>query len=670
MTAAVKAFRQYPKPLDNDKRWPEFNFEEGVSIPPQAKQVTPTTDKAAKLAYKMNHGKGLLIFNALGGKKTLPASFRWSGSIQMGQGQNLNLKGMDTLNVCGSAQPDEQGMKAVRAMFGPKKRIVLLNLRAEDLVFIKPKKSKGAIACAYLMSMRWWLSAKRTVEEIEASQATRRDELMKRALKKGYIKVRGTNDPEGAYNDAHIVSYEVPINPKKLYSPREMATKVGLEEVRRPIEKFQMQNPKDIDAFINLVKGLSPEDVLWIHCRKGLFRTTMYMILYDIMKNADKATLEEIIARQGPQGLGGSDFAQRFDPKKWDTGYKSGWAEIVKEFYKYAQANQATGFAKSWSEWCKEQNVQLPPNKGLPEDYKGPSIKIMTPRQAEQVIDGKTITLTSTNIGRIAVQQMRTMQDVWQDPSTSINTEGLDSMKMSGSSQYSEVGLMMLLKQIAKRQSPSRIILCDLSNKPQLFIDGMNTWAQKIEADRPTPVSPEEIRDAVKKCQGIKLQSVDARGKKRFDFCLAPTTVETPRELLKRVLKEIEEKSKIKIDASYVHMGIKWNGSIIDDKDVDRLLKELDFSAPDTWIHFHCKDGKTKTTLLMALFDIVHNAHKVSLHDIVARQYALAGVPGREFDAARMAFLEKFHSYAKEEYIPMKAQEVDPQSWSTWSKGG
>ena len=75
-------------------------------------------------------------------------------------------------------------------------------------------------------------------------------------------------------------------------------------------------------------------------------------------------------------------------------------------------------------------------------------------------------------------------------------------------------------------------------------------------------------------------------------------------------------------------------------------------------LHFHCRGGKGRTATFMALYDMLHNAHRVAYEAILVRQrlfggYDLASLPAddspkRPFIAERAAFLRQFYDFARE----------------------
>ena len=101
------------------------------------------------------------------------------------------------------------------------------------------------------------------------------------------------------------------------------------------------------------------------------------MIIFDIMKNAGLATLEEMMERQGPRGLGGTDFFRKMEGLEKE--YKSGWIRVLRHFYQYALENQATNFATPWSEWAEAHGITQEPEVKLGDPYLGPQVWSVLP---------------------------------------------------------------------------------------------------------------------------------------------------------------------------------------------------------------------------------------------------------------------------------------------------
>lgn len=91
------------------------------------------------------------------------------------------------------------------------------------------------------------------------------------------------------------------------------------------------------------------------------------------------------------------------------------------------------------------------------------------------------------------------------------------------------------------------------------------------------------------------------------------------------------------------------------DGEVQALI-DLFRRYPKTWLHFHCKMGKGRTTTAMIMRDIFLNAHLVSLRDIMLRNYVISGVNLENwaklqgsyklpYAQERIAFLHAFYQF-------------------------
>ena len=96
---------------------------------------------------------------------------------------------------------------------------------------------------------------------------------------------------------------------------------------------------------------------------------------------------------------------------------------------------------------------------------------------------------------------------------------------------------------------------------------------------------------------------------------------------------------------------------------VDRLL-DLDHQ---TWVHFHCLHGHGRTTLYMAMYDMLRNALSVSVDEVVQRQHLLGGVDLSAKTAATQTFLRCFHAYSAACIEAKDRGDLVP-IWSQWKQ--
>lgn len=107
------------------------------------------------------------------------------------------------------------------------------------------------------------------------------------------------------------------------------------------------------------------------------------------------------------------------------------------------------------------------------------------------------------------------------------------------------------------------------------------------------------------------------------------------------------------------------------DEEVDSFVEFVDELPPGTWLHFHCRGGKGRTTTFMAMYDMLRNARQVSLEDILGRQMVLeprydlladrSHSPRAVYYRERADFVRRFYDFAR--------QRQPDQSWSNYLAG-
>jgi len=109
------------------------------------------------------------------------------------------------------------------------------------------------------------------------------------------------------------------------------------------------------------------------------------------------------------------------------------------------------------------------------------------------------------------------------------------------------------------------------------------------------------------------------------------------------------------------------------DKAVDEYVAFVDSLTPDTWVHFHCRLGKGRTSMMLVMFDTMQNAPQVPLKDIIKRQRILGsenlantiskkgGTYTSETLTNRKKFIENFYEFI----CQRKAGGI--QRWSEWN---
>jgi Inositol hexakisphosphate len=98
-----------------------------------------------------------------------------------------------------------------------------------------------------------------------------------------------------------------------------------------------------VDRFVTFVHGLPANAWLHFHCHGGDGRTTTFMALYDMIRNAQNISLDDTVARQSLIG--------QYHLFSGKSEVETLRAAFITAFYSYVKEG---GYATmSWTEWVK-----------------------------------------------------------------------------------------------------------------------------------------------------------------------------------------------------------------------------------------------------------------------------------------------------------------------------
>lgn len=107
-----------------------------------------------------------------------------------------------------------------------------------------------------------------------------------------------------------------------------------------------------IDAFVKYCDELPENAWLHFHCRGGSGRTTVFMAMYDMLKNADKVSMYDIVMRQAAVAPKYNIFsADDLEAGSEKTKLQKERSVIIKKFYDFSRARLTAGYKGSWLEW-------------------------------------------------------------------------------------------------------------------------------------------------------------------------------------------------------------------------------------------------------------------------------------------------------------------------------
>jgi protein-tyrosine phosphatase len=192
--------------------------------------------------------------------------------ITLSKNQKVNLQGLDKLNISGSNQFSETGLSLIKESIPNGFSIIDIDLRQESHGFI------NGIPVS-------WKNSKNN-----ANAGLSKDEVILDENKK--LDSIPLNEPITLYNTNKSII------PKVVENEETLAKNNGLSYIRIPVTDGQLPTDDMVDYFIDIVKNQPANSWLHFHCKAGIGRTTTFMIMYDIMKNYNEVSLNDIITRQ------------------------------------------------------------------------------------------------------------------------------------------------------------------------------------------------------------------------------------------------------------------------------------------------------------------------------------------------------------------------------------
>jgi protein-tyrosine phosphatase len=283
-------------------------------------------------------GSPLLVWDvAPEARDGLPRNFRTTGDpVKAKDGKVPDTTGLTEVRESGSAEFTAANLKAMLARLpGP---VTVFDLRQEDHVFVDGQPISW-------MATNNWANVGRTHGAIEAEEAARIA-----ALRPGSMI---------ALADGKSLKGEAGATPAEKVIVREATTEravveaAGAAYVRLTVTDHARPLDDEVDRFILAVRALPSGGSVHFHCRAGKGRTTTFMALYDMLYNARKVSLDDIVRRQALL-IGDYDLLRLPEPGTWKAPIVADRIAFVRAFYDYARANPG-GQPLLWKEWLKSR---------------------------------------------------------------------------------------------------------------------------------------------------------------------------------------------------------------------------------------------------------------------------------------------------------------------------
>ena len=267
-------------------------------------------------------------------EKSLPRNFRTTDDgLKASKGQMPANTGLADLRASGSGEFTADSLKLLLAR--TRGAVTVFDLRQETHIFV------NGLPVSWFATNDW-ANVGRNQGAIEADESARVESLKvgsKIVVRPGAAVKKPGVTPGTSQN----VTVDHASTERDIVGVNRVAyVRITVTDHARPLDD-------EVDRFVLAVRGLPENAWAHFHCEAGRGRTTTFMVLYDVLRNANRVSLEDIVRRQKLLGYD-YDVLRPSDPGSWKAPYTADRIAFVRAFYNYARANP-NGRPQIWSEW-------------------------------------------------------------------------------------------------------------------------------------------------------------------------------------------------------------------------------------------------------------------------------------------------------------------------------
>lgn len=268
------------------------------------------------------------------------SSIRWlrDASAIAGTYQG-NTLGIQNLYISGSEEPSEKGWRDVAEYIRkhqpkPGKPVMVLDLRQESHGYLNGR----AIT---LTDQYNWVNMGKTNDQVDKIEEEWLSHLRSKRKVSNIITVKQFIAKDYSHGKSMAV---LSVKKEEYY-----VNKLGFLYQRLYFSDHRAPRDSEVDSFVAIVKNSSKKTWFHVHCRGGKGRTTTVFAMLDMLKNADKVSFNEIIARQASI----SPYYNLFEINRTDpllSYYYEQRVIFLSHFYEFARQS-LMGYNGTWSEW-------------------------------------------------------------------------------------------------------------------------------------------------------------------------------------------------------------------------------------------------------------------------------------------------------------------------------
>ncbi len=276
------------------------------------------------------------------------------------------------------------------------------------------------------------------------------------------------------------------------------------------------------------------------------------------------------------------------------------------------------------------------------------------------------VLVLDADLGAEIPKRFRTSKDQFKTADNPPSRAGMDSLQIAGSAQFSKTSLENALK---KMDGP--VFIVDLRKESHGFIDGVPiSWYSKGNQSNASESDDNLIRQ-----EQMLINDVRRQGSMLVSQILQKKDgIITKTRPIDMKVKNAQTESSLAnhLNLGYIRLGV-LDHNRPSDHTVDTFVDFVKTLPSETWLYFHCRGGKGRSTTFMVMYDMIKNGKKVSMEDIIKRQVLIGGtdlflVSDDEDDAwkkddiiERKKFITRFYQYATD------SRGLGKKSWSEWN---
>lgn len=232
----------------------------------------------------------------------------------------------------------------------------------------------------------------------------------------------------------------------------------------------------------------------------------------------------------------------------------------------------------------------------------------------------------------------------------------------SASGQFSERTLRNILPHLK-----GKVWIIDLRRESHGFVNGIPvSWFYPQNSSNQSLSNEQILLEEQKKINALKgvivvhdiLSKSQGEINQTRDFVISVKSAETEGELTQR------------LHVNYFRLAVRDHHRPSDEI-VDCFIEFIKTLPPNSWLHFHCRGGKGRSTAFITLYDMLLYGKKRSFQEVMAYHLSLGGsdlmmLPSganhwkRKVALARKKFMMQFYQYATD------PKGYPQQSWSQW----